>query len=169
MQTDNFFQSKLFKGVILGIAGLIILVFVFGLGVSVGTKKADFSFRWADEYHHNFGGPQGGFFGNMMGQDFTEANGVFGQIIKIDNQTLTIKGRDNVEKNILVGDKTAIIYQRKNIKISELKLDEVVVVIGDPNNSGQIEAELIRVLPSPLKNSQNNNSISPEIIPQPQS
>ena len=148
METDKLFQSKLFKSIILVIAGVIILVFVFGLGVFVGTKKAEFSFRWADEYHRNFGGPQGGFLGNIRGMDFTESNGVFGQIIKIDNQTLTIKGKDNVEKNILINDKTTIIYQRKNIKLSELKLNENVVVIGDPDNNGQIQAELIRVMPA---------------------
>jgi len=169
MQTDKLFQSKLFRGIVLGIAGLIVLVFVFGLGIFVGTKKADFSFRWADEYHRNFGGPQGGFFGDMMGQDFTDAHGVFGQIIKIDASTeqgqsvvLTIKGKDNVEKSILVSDKTTIVYLRKNLKSTDLKTSENVVVIGDPENNGQIEADLIRVMPSlpntpPVDNLQLNN------------
>ncbi|MGD0577282.1 MAG: hypothetical protein ABSA74_04360, partial [Candidatus Staskawiczbacteria bacterium] len=85
----DFFQSKLFKGIILGVAGLVVLVFVFCLGVFVGTKRADFSFRWADEYHRNFGGPQGGFFGDFIGMDreFTNSNGSFGQIISINPST----------------------------------------------------------------------------------
>ncbi|MGA2418333.1 MAG: hypothetical protein ABSF55_03790 [Candidatus Staskawiczbacteria bacterium] len=148
----DILQSKLFRGIILGIAGLIILAFVFGLGVFIGMKRADFSFQWAEEYHQNFGGPQGGIFGNFMGTDreFANANGSFGQIIKIDpaTETLTIKdASNNVEKNILVSDKTTIVYQRKNIKLSDLKLNDSVVVIGDPNSSGQIQAELIRVMP----------------------
>jgi len=152
MTIDELFQSKLFRGIILAIMGIIIFVFIFGLGVFVGTKRADFSFRWAEEYHKNFGGPQNGFFGNMMGNEFTDANGVFGQVIKIEGQILTIKGRDNVEKNILVTDETTIVYQKKNIKLSEVKIDESVIVIGDPDNNGQIQAELIRVLPMPPKN-----------------
>ena len=67
MNTNNILNSKPFKIVVLIIVGLIIFAFVFGLGLFVGTKKAEFSFRWADEYHRNFGGPQGGFLGNMMG------------------------------------------------------------------------------------------------------
>ena len=152
----NILESKLFRIIILSITGLIILVFVFGLGVFVGTKKADFSFKWADEYHRNFGGPQGGFFGDMMTQDFTTANGVFGQIIKIDPSTgsgqaaiLTVNGKDNVEKSILVSDKTIIHIQKKNERLSDLKVGDSVNVIGDPNNSGQIQAELIRVIPAP--------------------
>jgi hypothetical protein len=152
MDTNNFFQSNLFKGILLGIAGLGVLVFVFSLGVFVGSKKAEFSFKWADEYHRNFGGPQGGIFGDFMGMDreFPNANGSFGQIIKIDTtaNTLTIKDPSNVEKNILVDAKTNIVLQRNNIKLSDLKVDDNIVVVGEPNSSGQIEAVLIRVMPA---------------------
>lgn len=151
MEIDNFFQSKSFKGIILGLASLIVLTFVFGLGVFVGLERANFSFRWADEYHRDFGGPQGGFFGDFIGtgKELPNTNGSFGQVIKIDltANTLTIKDENNVEKNILTGNKTTIIYQRKKIKLSDLKTDDNVVVIGEPNTSGEIEAELVRVLP----------------------
>ena len=174
MSSNNIFESKIFKAVILSIVGLIILVFVFGLGVFVGTKKAEFSFRWADEYHRNFGGPQGGIFGDFteMGQQFTNSNGVFGQIIKIDSSTssgqavLTINGRDNVEKTVLADDDTAIVYQRSNIKLSELKVGDNVVVVGEAGSTSQIHAELIRVMPAPLKPSSENspaNNLSPTL------
>jgi len=147
----NILESKLFKGIILGIAGLIVLAVVFGLGVSVGTQRANYSFRWADQYHRNFGGPQGGFFGDFFGseKELPNANGSFGQIIKIDqtSQSLTIKDIGNVEKNILLNNQTTIVSQRKTLKLSNLKLNDNVVVIGNPNNSGQIQAELIRVMP----------------------
>ena len=151
MNTNNIFDSKTFKIIVLGIVCLIILAFVFGLGVFVGTKKAEFSFNWADQYHRNFGGPQGGFFGEFMGTDkeLPNANGSFGQIIKIDGSILTVKDSDgdNTEKTILVGDKTIIVLQRKNIKLSDLKTNDNIVVVGEPNSSGQIQADLIRVMP----------------------
>jgi len=168
MNSNNVFESKLFRIIALSIAGFIILIFVFGLGVFVGTKKADFSFKWADEYHRNFGGPQGGFFGDFMGMDkeFTNANGVFGQIIKIDPSTssgqvssLTVKDKDNVEKIVLISNKTTIIYQKKNMKLSDLKIGDSVVVIGEPNSNGQIQGELIRLLPQQPKN------MTPSIAP----
>ena len=149
MNADNILDSKLVKRIVLGIICFIILAFVFGLGVFVGTQKADFSFKWADEYHHNFGGPQGGFFGNMMGGDFTNSNGVFGQIIKIDGQNITMKSRDNIEKNVLTDNKTTIVCQRNNIGVAGLKTGDSIVVIGDPTSNGQIKAALIRVMPAP--------------------
>jgi hypothetical protein len=36
---------------------------------------------------------------------------------------------------------------RETVKISDLKVDDFVVVIGEPNDSGQIEAKFIRLLP----------------------
>jgi len=161
MKIDNFLQSKLLKGVIIGVGIFAVLTLVFSLGVFVGLEKAEYSFRWADQYHRNFGGPQGGFLGDFMGanRDFANANGSFGQIINIDapSKILTVKDVSNVENNILVGDKTIIIYQRKNIKISDLKVDENVVIIGEPDNYGQIQAKLIRVMPPILKDSLPSN------------
>ena len=96
MDTDKLFQSKLFKGIILTIAGLIVLGFVFGLGVFVGDKRAEFSFQWADQYHRNFGGPQGGFFGEFVGMEngIPNSNGSYGKIINISNNILTVQDND---------------------------------------------------------------------------
>ena len=152
MENKNIFDSKLFGIIILSVTGLIVISFVFGVGVFVGMKKADFSFKWANEYHHNFGGPQGGFLGNMMSQDFTNSNGVFGKIIKIDisgeNTALTINDKDNVEKIVSSGNETTVRFQRRNEKVSDLKVGDSIVVVGEPQSNGQIEAELIRVMPA---------------------
>ena len=152
MASENFFQSKLFKGIILGIGSLVVLIIIFSLGIFVGEERADFSFHWAEEYHKNFGGPSQGFLGEVPGDDFANANGVSGQIMKIDlaqDQTasLTIKGEDNVEKSILVTNKTTIRMQRKNVKLSDLKINDYVVIIGNPDKNGQVDAEFIRVIP----------------------
>ena len=158
---SDFFQSKTFKGIIIAVGALVVLVFVFCVGVFVGTERADFSFKWADQYHRNFAGPQGGFFGDFMGMDreFTNSNGIFGQIMTINNNVLTVKDNDgdNTEKDVLVSDKTTIILQRKNIKLSDLKDDDNIVVIGEPDNTGEIQAKLIRVMPAMPKNIPSNN------------
>ena len=158
----DILQSKLFKNIVFGVTGFLILVLVFSLGVFVGTERASFAFQWADEYHRNFGGPQGGIFGDFAAQDreFTNSNGTFGQIIKIGDNNLTVKDRDNTEKIILIDAKTSIVFQKKNIKITDLTTDENVVVIGEPNSSGQILAKLVRVMPPlPTSPAQNKNTI----------
>ncbi len=143
-------KRDVLRWVIIGLAGFIVVVLIFGVGVKVGGMKARFSYRWGENYHRNFAGPPGGFFGNFMMNDreFTDAHGVFGQIIKIDGSTLVVKGQDDVEKLIVVKGDTVINRFRDTVKVGDLKVDEYVVVIGSPNDSGQIEAKLIRVMPA---------------------
>lgn len=149
MNSNNFFQSKIFLGLIYGIAGLIIILAIFKAGEIVGIKKADFSCRWSDNYHRNFGGPRQGFMQGFGDRDFIDANGTFGQIIKIDASTLVIKGRDNIEKVVLVENDTVVKDLNQTVKSADLKVDDYIVVIGQPNENGQIMAKFIRLLPPP--------------------
>ena len=55
-----------------------------------------------------------------------------------------------MEKIVLVNDQTVIRRGRDNVKVSDLKVDNNLVVIGDPNEMGQIAAKLIRLMPAPL-------------------
>lgn len=132
----DFFESKLFQGIIIGLGCLIIIALVFKIGVFVGQKKAEFSFMWGQNYHRNFG-------------DFIDANGSFGQIIKISGPSLVVKDADGEERIVLVNNGTSIKYFRGEIKLSELKIGDNIVVIGDINKDGRIEAKLIRVMPPP--------------------
>jgi len=152
MDFNKIFQSKMFKIVLYGIGGFILLLLAFKTGMVVGFRKADFSYRWGENYHRNFAGPRGGFFKDFFDRNFIDAHGTFGQIIKIDGSTLIIKGHNDVEKMILINDNTVIKRLKETIKIFDLKVDDYIVVIGEPNAAGQIEAKLIRVLPqSPLE------------------
>ncbi len=152
---NKIFQSKVFKIILWSLGGLIITLFVFKAGMSVGFRKASFSYQWGENYHKNFAGPRGGFlqeagkfFQERDSKDFIDAYGVFGQIIKIDGQTFVVKGRGNVEKVVVVKDSTSIQSMRNTLKLSDLKVDDNIVVIGDPNSAGQIEAKFIRLMPS---------------------
>ena len=143
-------NSDILKWVIIGFLALIIIVLVFGIGIRVGLEKARFSYGWAENYHKNFGGPRMGFMDDWRqfpAGDFIEGHGSFGEIIKINNDNLVIKGGDNAEKVILLKGDTIIERFRETLKPGDLKVGDFIVVIGSPNDSGQIEAKLIRVLP----------------------
>lgn len=138
------------KWIIIGFAGFVVIILIFGAGVFVGGMKARFSYRWAENYHRNFGGPQAGFFGDWRKfptppGDFIESRGTFGEIIKINASDFVVKGQGDVEKVVLVAEKTIIEEGRKVVKINELKIGDNVVIIGSPNEQGQIEAKLIRL------------------------
>lgn len=147
MDFNKIFQSKTFKTGIFILVGLLVFLFIFKLGLVVGFKKANFSYKWGENYHRNFAGPRQGFFRGFSDREFIDAHGVFGQIIKIDDSDLIIKGRDEIEKIVLVNEKTLIKSFRETIKLTDLKIDDYVVIIGEPNESGQIEAKFIRLVP----------------------
>lgn len=165
---NKFLQSKIFKIIIIAVGAIIVFLFVFKLGVFVGERKASFSYRWGENYHRNFGGPREGFFGDFSGKDFIDAYGVVGQIIKIDvfpasagsssaeTGALVIKGRDSVEKIVAVKKDTVIKRNQENVKIGDLKNGDFIVVIGNPNDKGQIEAKFIRLMPPPGASSQGD-------------
>lgn len=140
------------KWILIGIAGLVIIVLVFAVGIFIGGAKARFSYRWAENYQQNFAGPRQGFLGDWRGMpsmpmpgDFIESRGAFGEIIKINDADFVMKGRDNVEKVILIDQDTVIEQAGNTLKKEDLKVGDSVVVIGSPNEQGQILAEFIRV------------------------
>ncbi|MFA4936821.1 MAG: hypothetical protein WC575_00810 [Patescibacteria group bacterium] len=150
MEITKFLQSKIFLTTTWIIGIIIILLCVFQVGVMVGARKAGFTYRWGENYHRNFAGPRSGFpLPGLDDRDFIEANGIIGQIIKLDSNSLIIKGRDNVERVVLVNDQTNILRFKDEINYSDLKIDDFVVIIGEPNDTGQIEAKFIRIMPQP--------------------
>ena len=144
----KFFQNpdKL-KWAIIGLAGFVVLILVFGAGVKVGTLKALYSYRWAENYHKNFAGPRGGFLGDWQrfpAGDFISGHGAFGEIIEMKDNGFVIKSRENVEKVIITAEDTTITKGQETIK-DGLKVGDRVVIIGSPDEQGQIEAKLIRL------------------------
>src|SRR3990167_8761290 len=150
----KIFQNRdVLKWVIIGLTGFVVLVLVFGAGVKVGTLKARYSYRWADNYHKNFAGPRGGFLGDWQrfpAGDFISGHGAFGEIIEVKDNGFVIKGRENVEKVIVTDEETTITKGRETIK-DGLKVGDRIVIIGTPNDEGQIEAKLIRVFDGETK------------------
>ncbi|MDD5341419.1 MAG: hypothetical protein PHC97_03205 [Patescibacteria group bacterium] len=144
-----FFHSVTFRYFVFAVAALIILLLVFKVGQNIGTRKANFSYQWGENYHKNFAGPKGGFLNEFGNEDFIESHGVFGQILKNEGQSLVISGNDKAERIILVSRDTIVRHFRGDISPSELKISDFVVVIGEPNSIGQIAAKLIRVIPPP--------------------
>ena len=86
----------------------------------------------------------------MLGKEnFPNAHGAIGKIIKIELPTLIVQDKDSTEKVILTANDTQIQRMRENITANDLKINDFLVVIGSPNEQGQIEAKLIRLVPSP--------------------
>ncbi|MCK9578066.1 hypothetical protein M0R01_01060 [bacterium] len=138
---------------------IILLLLTFETGVIVGFKKADFSCDMDKNYGRNFAGMDFRFPDKTR---FDGAHGILGQIIKIDENTIVMKDIDLSERIISVAGNVSIKKFKDDIKLSDLKVDDKIVVIGSPNSNGEIEAKLIRWVPAPMDNrnppTENNNN-----------
>ena len=119
------------------------------MGINIGERRARFAGEFGDNFERNFMGLRG----DMMHAGFDRmmpgGHGVIGNIISINLPQLIISGPDNLEKTVLVNASTTIRLFQQDVKSSELKVGNSVVVIGNPDKNGQVEAKLIRIMPNP--------------------
>ena len=154
----NLTDSKNFKIITIVIGVILVALLSFAAGMHIGFKKAKFSYRWGENYERNFMGPRSGmmgpgfmgrgpmgFFRDFGGKDFRNAHGLAGKIVSITDNKLIIKDQDEKENTVAVTDRTVIKKRREDIKISDLKQDDWVVVVGNPDESGVINSDIIRV------------------------
>ncbi len=142
------FESKVSTKILIIIGLAIVAMLIFSAGIFVGFHKAGFGRDWGENYERNFGMRSGGM---MFGRDnFPNSHGAVGKILKIESPTIIVQDtKDNTEKIILIKDDTRIQKMMTNITANDLVVNDYIVVIGSPNSQGQIEAKLIRVMPSP--------------------
>lgn len=145
----TFFRSRIFKGILCGIGALVVLLLVFRAGELVGFRKANFSYRWGEGYYRTVAGPHRGFFGEPGDRDFLMSHGAFGTILTVASSSMVVQGPDNLEKVVLVTTSTVVMKFRERIAASALQPNDQVVIVGAPNDTGEIEAKLIRVMPLP--------------------
>ncbi len=144
-----FFQSKTLRTIIYVVGAMLLLLVVFKAGEMVESQRADFAYRWSQNYYPNFVGEPYSRMG-FGGNDFMTAHGVFGPIISIDAPSLVVQdANSNVEKDVITSTRTSIVEFNSSIPFSNLGVNEQVIVIGSPDSSGQIQARLIRVIPAP--------------------
>lgn len=145
MKLAEALNSKVFKGILITLGSLVILLMVFRLGMVVGFQKANFSYQWGENYHTVFGGPRHGWLQQMDKDDYINGNGVVGSVLQVNSSTLTIRGNDNTEKSVIIDNQTVIEKNHQTIKLTDIKNNEQVIVIGTPSSTGQIDAMFVRV------------------------
>jgi hypothetical protein len=144
-------ESKVVRDIIIIIGVIIVVLGILRVGISLGERRARFAGAFGDNFERNFIGQRGGM--GMVGGFFNEGlpggHGAVGNILSISLPQMIITGPDNLEKTIIVGTSTIIRQFQKDIKSINLKVGDFVTIIGNPNDNGQVEAKLIRVMPNP--------------------
>lgn len=152
MDIKNMFSTKMFRGALIGTGIAIAILAIFRAGMFLGFHKAGFSYQWAENYHRNFDGPrrEGGFIENIEqrlggGRTFMGGHGTLGTILKIDTNALVVKNQDNTENIAVLSGDTVVRAGAETLHASDLKVDDQIVIIGSPDEQGEIQAKFIRI------------------------
>lgn len=159
MDIKYIYKSHAFKVILLCICALIVALVIFQAGIFVGFRKASFSYGFGDRYHQTFGDMHRGMMG-FSRDDLSSGHGAAGKIIRVTLPTFMIATQDNLEKSVLIDKDTVIRRFRDTISSSEIKTDDIAVVIGAPNAEGQIVAKFIRLMPPPTSSGTYSNAAS---------
>lgn len=122
------------------ITTILILIFA-GAGFYGGMK-------YQENKPRNFNG-QGAVRNGRTGIGTNNRGGfrpVTGEIISVDDKSITVKLQDNSSKIILIGDKT-VIDKAQTVNKSELKVGEKVSVFGSQNTDGSVTAQNVQLNP----------------------
>jgi uncharacterized membrane protein len=144
---SNFLESKIVRAILWILGGLIILVVVFGLGITVGYDRAGFASGFDQNYYRNFyGAPPGGAMGSVAPPMQVAIHGVVGTVIDLGTSTISVKNQQNNEQSVAISSGTDIRSGDSNTTIGNVAIGDQIAVIGEPNSEGQIDARFIRIL-----------------------
>lgn len=123
---------------------------IFQAGFFVGYHKASFINNWDNRYLGNSKYPRSAYSPFMMMRRGDEINphGALGQIISINLPKLMVKGPNRAEITASINSDTSIRRMREEASSSDLTIGQNVIIIGEPSNDGEIDAKLIRILPT---------------------
>lgn len=150
MKLENIHESKAVRVVIITIGAIIFVLTILFIGMSIGEHRARFAGEFGNNFERNFLGPRGRMVGGYLGGMLPGGHGAAGQILSVNLPQIIISGQDNLEKTVLVNASTTVRLFQENIMSSDLKAGDFVIVIGNPDSNGQIEASFIRVMPQPM-------------------
>lgn len=142
----NTLESKVVRTILWVLGGLIVLFLVFGLGLSLGYRRAGFEAGFSENYARNFPGGPGGMAGMMGGA--MPIHGAVGTVIDITTSTISLQDDDGDEHFVLVASGTPVREGEQTFALADIKAGEGIAVIGAPNDQGQIVARFIRVFPA---------------------
>ena len=147
---SNFLESTIVRTILWVLGGLIVLVVVFGLGITVGYDRAGFASNFNQNYYRDFyGAAPSGPVGLMAPPMPVAIHGVVGTVIDLSTSTISVKDKQGNEQSVAVSSGTDIRNGNGNSTIGDIAVGDQIAVIGEPNSEGQIDAHFVRILRTP--------------------
>ena len=127
--------------VIAVLLGFILIVLVFKIGMMVGMSKSSFYSCGTANYQKDFSKHMVGKFSAWKKSAYSS----YKEVVKLTESGFVVKDSDNKEQTIVISEDTVII---KGIEKTgnEVSVGDKVYVVGSSNESGQVEASMVKIL-----------------------
>lgn len=154
MNIPDISKAKTVRVIISGLCVIIVALLIFQAGMFVGYRKAMFAGGMSDEYSRTFIGRRGmpDMMDGFIGKDVPGGHGAVGKVVQVNGPVLVVADSNDTEKEVVTASSTLVRKFRDEASLSDIQVDDYIVVIGSPNAKGQIEAKLIRLMPPPGDN-----------------
>ncbi len=130
------------KWVALGIIAVLLVAFIFLAGVGIGSHRGHFG---SEE-----GRPPFSAFGIFLPHAYiVHGHGAVGDVSSVATSSLTLTEREGDTVTVNIASTTTIETHRGTTTLSSFAVGTHVIVIGEPEATGNIAARFIRVLPQP--------------------
>ena len=142
----NSAHLPILRKTIYGLAILLAVLIIFQAGMSVGYRRATFLYHWDTSYSSGLGNPHSILAPFARDADDMNPNSVIGNLVSVHMPLIMVKGPSSAERVVLLSSSTIIRYSGQDVSISNLSNGNQVLVIGAPDDQGQIRASFIRIL-----------------------
>ncbi|MDD2483043.1 MAG: hypothetical protein PHE32_00305 [Candidatus Shapirobacteria bacterium] len=131
------------------IATLVLLVVAAGAAFFGGVKfqQKKITSQFSQRINNNAAPGQGTGRGTGIGKGENAFNQTVGEIISIDDSSLTVKTSDGGSKIILISDSTTV-NQSTTAAKTDLKVGAKIAVMGSTNTDGSVTSKTIEINPS---------------------
>jgi hypothetical protein len=150
------------------LALLLILALTFWACMSVGYRKAEFSSNLSDRYFRMFDRTDIPSRGGMMGMrgpdDLVGGHGTVGKVLSVSLPQVIVSDQDGTERSVRITNETVVRSARSTIASTTIKANDFIVVIGTPDDTGTIEAKLVRIMPLMMNGSSTNPHNQPGMM-----
>lgn len=124
------------RNLLIALGGLVMVGLIFGAGFLIGRRSTRAN-RAAPAAPNN---------------SVISGHGAIGEIVQIENETITLQTHDGATQIIVTNKNTRIergLQKTTRLTLRDLKPGDRILVIGAPDGKGQIDAKLIRVIERP--------------------
>src|SRR5262249_34852657 len=146
---SEFLKTPKTKTLLWILCVVFVVLIAFGLGITVGYRRAIFSSQFGEHYYRGlYGDPFGRPVMGITGRAPLTMHGVAGEVIDVTSSTLSVKDPTGNETSVLIASNTPIREMGNDISPNDIEVGNMVTVIGEPDQNGQVEARFIRVFES---------------------